>query len=78
MNKITRTMSSTETGKNLFDGGNGFFAKSQASFNSDGCITVRNYLPDDKESDEIIIFNRQETKAILDLFKFFKNNDLPF
>lgn len=78
MNQIRRKMSSTEAMENLFDGENGFFAKSQASFNSDGCLTIRNYIANDKDNDEIIIFNRQETQAVLNLFKWFKNNDLPF
>ena len=33
----------------------------QASFNSDGVLTLRNYNIEDKNSDEIIIFSREET-----------------
>lgn len=54
----------------------------QASFNSDGAITLRNYNIDNKDSDEIIILSGEETYAIIQLFsrlgKMIKNNDLPF
>lgn len=52
--------------------------RSQASFNSDGVLTLRNY--DDKDKDEIIIFSHVETNAILELFRMMKNKncDLPF
>ena len=52
--------------------------RSQASFNSDGVLTLRNY--DDKDKDEIIIFSQVETNAILGLFRMMKNKncDLPF
>ena len=36
--------------------------KCQASFNSDGVLTLRNYNIEDKNSDEIIIFSREETE----------------
>ena len=54
----------------------------QASFNSDGLITLRNYDIQDKESDEIIILSHEETNAIFKLFSRIgtmnKNYDLPF
>lgn len=54
----------------------------QASFNSDGNITLRNYDRSDKSKDEIIILSESETLAICKLFKEFKkiclNNELPF
>ena len=54
----------------------------QASFNSDGNITLRNYDRSDKNKDEIIILSETETLAIFKLFKEFKriciNDDLPF
>ena len=54
----------------------------QASFNSDGAITLRNYDIEDKDSDEIIIMSAEETQAIIKLFsqlgKMIKNNELPF
>ena len=54
----------------------------QASFNSDGYITLRNYTHPDKDSDEIIILSAEETRAIVQLFSklgvMFRNNTLPF
>lgn len=53
----------------------------QASFNSDGCITLRNYNRHQKDKDEIIILNGDETVAIIKLFKQLGKhtiNDLPF
>ena len=53
----------------------------QASFNSDGVLTLRNYNRWDKNSDEIIIFSREETLAIVELFKAIKAlgvTDIPF
>jgi hypothetical protein len=54
----------------------------QASFNSDGFITLRNYNIEDRNSDEIIILSAEETQAIINLFsnigKMIRNNDLPF
>lgn len=56
---------------------NGTYA--QASFNSDGVLTLRKYSKDAK-NDEIIIFSRSETDAILRLFEMMKDNarELPF
>lgn len=54
----------------------------QASFNSDGYITLRNFTHPNKESDEIIILSAEETQAIIQLFsklgRVFQNNTLPF
>ena len=53
----------------------------QASFNSDGALTLRNYNRWEKNSDEIIIFSREETLAIVELFKAIKAlgvPDIPF
>lgn len=53
----------------------------QASFNSDGVLTLRNYNSDNKDSDEIIIFTREETEAIVKLFRAIKQldvSDIPF
>ena len=51
----------------------------QASFNSFGQITLRNYNSCEKDKDEIIILSDEETKAIFDLFRRFKQQDmLPF
>lgn len=54
----------------------------QASFSSDGNITLRNYDKRNKEKDEIIILSESETKALFELFskigQKFKSYDLPF
>lgn len=54
----------------------------QASFNSDGAITLRNYDINNKDSDEIIILSGEETYAIIQLFSrlgtMIKNHNLPF
>ena len=54
----------------------------QASFNSDGYITLRNYTIENKDSDEIIILSGEETQAIIKLFKnlakSFRCEALPF
>lgn len=54
----------------------------QASFNSDGVITIRNYNAMNKNDDEIIILSKSETKAILQLFSQIgsieKSYNLPF
>lgn len=53
----------------------------QASFNSDGVLTLRNYDIQNKNSDEIIILSREETEAIVKLFREMKNlrvEDMPF
>ena len=54
----------------------------QASFNSDGNITLRNYNINNKNSDEIIILSAEETQAIITLFSrlgtMIRNNTLPF
>lgn len=54
----------------------------QASFNSDGNITLRNYDIHNKNSDEIIVLSAEETHAIIELFARMKAmihlNGLPF
>ena len=56
--------------------------KSQASFNSDGVLTLRNYDPENPGMDEIMIFTREETQAIVKLFaeigRTVKDHTLPF
>ena len=41
----------------------------QASINSDGVITLRNYNINNKNSDEIIVLSAEETQAIVELFE---------
>lgn len=59
-----------------------YFPHCQASFNSDGNITLRNYDRSNKNKDEIIIMSESETKALFLLFskieKTAKTYDLPF
>nr|DAR84822.1 MAG TPA: hypothetical protein [Caudoviricetes sp.] len=53
----------------------------QASFNSDGVLTLRNYNIENKDSDEIIILSREETLAIIKLLREMQGLrvcDLPF
>ena len=53
----------------------------QAALNGDGCITLRAYSPSDKDEDEIIIFSREETRAIFKLMNLLENLDrqkIPF
>lgn len=74
MKRIDRTMTVIEQDANKLH-----FNRSQASYNSDGRLTLRNYHWEDKNNDEIISFSRQETEAILNLFKHLKGDDeLPF
>lgn len=49
----------------------------QASFNSDVVLTLRNYDTQNKNSDEIIILSREETEAIVKLFRAMKNLRFP-
>ena len=55
------------------------YNNSQASINSSGCITIRNY--NGATEDEMIILSSSETKAILKLMhelKIVKPDELPF
>lgn len=63
------------------------FTFTQASFNSDGNITLRHYGAyigaDTKNNDEIIVLSKSETQAIFELMRKIKNScdstsDLPF
>lgn len=75
MIKLEREHKTKEVVKN-----NNILSSSQASFNSDGLITIRNYDNHNKDNDEIIILNARETNAIIELFRKLKNNNmtLPF
>ncbi|WP_308698817.1 hypothetical protein [uncultured Thomasclavelia sp.] len=53
--------------------------KCQAAFNSEGRITLRLY--NDSKVDTMIVFTEEESRAIANLFKKFKDiteDDLPF
>lgn len=78
MRYIRRNMTSDES---TINGVNEFY-ECQASFNSDGFITLRNYKRDNKDKDEIIILSRQETEALFQLFSRLdqnvKDHTIPF
>lgn len=74
MKIINRKMESIET-KTAMDSAN----RSQASFNSNGCLVLRNYNEYGKDNDEIILLSETETNAIIRLFQKLKSYDiLPF
>ena len=55
----------------------------QASFNSDGVITLRHYSPYEMGTDDIFVFSDGDAKAIIKLFTEINNrisdkNNLPF
>ena len=54
----------------------------QASFNSDGNITLRNHDITNNNEDEIIILSKTETRALMDLLcemaKTLKQYELPY
>lgn len=54
----------------------------QASFNSDGNITLRNHDITNNNEDEIVILTKTETRALIDLIcemeKILKQYELPF
>jgi hypothetical protein len=74
MKIINRKMESTETKTAMDSAG-----RSQASFNSNGCLVLRNYNEYGKDNDEIILLSETETNAIIRLFQKLKSYDiLPF
>lgn len=82
MKAIKRNMipeQKTETANNNI---NEYLPYCQASFNSDGCITLRNYDKSNKNKDEIIILSESETRALFELFSKMGNKcnayKLPF
>ena len=68
MRVIKRDMQVDEKLRTAYDNMDDYLPKSQASFNSDGCITIRNYDKSNKNKDEIIILTQTETEAIIHLF----------
>lgn len=79
---IKRNMITDEAVRTANDNINEYLPYCQASFNSDGNITLRNYDRSDKNKDEIIILSASETNAIFALFNKMMNKskqyDLPF
>lgn len=77
MKIIKRKMTAEQTKSNEY------LSCCQASLNSDGRITLRNFRFDDADNDEIIILSDSETTAIFKLFSKIGSNiksfqDLPF
>ncbi len=79
---IKRNMNAEEVVETANNNINEYLPHCQASFNSDGNITLRNYDRSDKNKDEIIILSDSETNALFALFSKIgqkhKNYDLPF
>jgi hypothetical protein len=72
----------TECEKTANDNIDVYLPHCQASFNSDGNITLRNYDNSNKNNDEIIILSNSETEALFLLFSRLgqknRNYTLPF
>lgn len=53
--------------------------ETQAAINSDGHLTIRSvYDGDGKADDTIVVFTREETNAVVKLFRLFRERDLPY
>lgn len=79
---LNRNINTTATIKTAENNPNAYFSYCQASLNSDGKITLRNYDKSNKNKDEIIILSDTETNAIFELMckinENTKNRGLPF
>lgn len=79
---IKRNMNAEEIVKTANNNIDQYLPYCQASFNSDGNITLRNYDRSNKNKDEIIILSDRETDALFALFSKIgqkhRNFDLPF
>lgn len=79
---VKRTTNVVENIKTANNNINEYLPYCQASFNSDGNITLRNYDRSDKSKDEIIILSTSETEALFLLFSRLgqknRNYTLPF
>lgn len=82
MLRIKRNMTVIECETTASNNIDEYLPHCQASFNSDGNITLRNYDNSNKNKDEIIILSNSETEALFALFsrigQKIKNHDLPF
>ena len=82
MIRIKRNMAVTECEKTANNNIDEYLPHCQASFNSDGNITLRNYDRSNKNNDEIIILSNSETEALFLLFNRMgqknRNYTLPF
>lgn len=79
---IKRKMVVAERTTTANDNINEYLPYCQASFNSDGNITLRNYDRSNKDKDEIIILSQSETEAVFKLLSkvgtMTRNYTLPF
>lgn len=79
---IKRNMNAEERLETANDNITEYLPHCQASLNSDGNITLRNYDRSNKNKDEIIILSASETNALFALFTRIgekcKNYDLPY
>lgn len=77
---IKRNMNAEKVVETADNNINEYLPYCQASFNSDGNITLRNYDRSDKNKDEIIILSDSETNALFALFNKIgqKIKKLPF
>lgn len=82
MKLIKRIMTASNEVDTANDNLDEYLPYCQASFNSDGNITLRNYDRSNKNKDEIIILSETETKAIFILMSEISNKikgySLPF
>ena len=82
MIQIKRDMTATTKVKSAAHNIDEYLPHCQASFNSDGAITLRNYDRSNPNKDEIIILSNSETEALFALFSKIgqknKNYVLPF
>lgn len=65
---IKRNMNNEEIVKTAEHNIDQYLPHCQASFNSDGRITLRNYDNSNKSKDEIIVLSDSETDALFELF----------
>ena len=79
---LERNMIATEVVKTADNNIDQYLPRCQASFNSDGLITLRNYDNSNKNKDMIIILSRSETEALFELFskmgRMVKTYDIPY
>ena len=79
---IKRNTAVTECKKTATNNINEYLPHCQASFNSEGNITLRNFDNSKKDKDEIIILSDSETEALFRLFSRMglkqRNHTLPF
>ena len=75
---IKRNMSAEVVVKTADNNIDEYLPHCQASFNSDGSITLRNYDRSDRNKDEIIILSENETNALFNLFNKLEGKGVQF